>query len=386
MRIVLISGEYPPRVGGVADYTCHLAHALARLGHRVSVLTSSRGDDDKCAVEDDTQVDVHADVREWGVRGFAAISRGIRNLAPDVVNFQYVPHMYGRGGFAPGAALLPLRLRRVSNARIVCTLHEVASPWTVKPRRALQAAAHWTQAALLLAASHRCVVTNPRYARQLRRWPGRRSAVHEIPVGASIQPATISAAGLGSIQRGLAARDGHTLGELSALGVGKRPGDLIAILSALGCRAHLALLGGLAVDEHRHEWFMEQAAKAGVAERVKWSGVLPPADLSSTLSLLDVYVHTHDAGASTRSTTLASALAHGLPVAAYRGPETSSIFADGENILLAPRGDVRALSERVCRLLESPELRARLSRGARALYLQHLTWDSIARRFLDAAS
>jgi glycogen synthase len=41
MRVVFISGEYPPDIGGVADYTYHLAHAVVRLGHNVSVLTSA---------------------------------------------------------------------------------------------------------------------------------------------------------------------------------------------------------------------------------------------------------------------------------------------------------------------------------------------------------
>ena len=99
MRIVLISGEYPPSVGGVADYTCHLAHALAGLGHRVAVLTSADEAFDTCAVEIGSHVEVRPDVREWGVLGLASTSRSVRSLAPDVVNFQYVPHMYGRGGF-----------------------------------------------------------------------------------------------------------------------------------------------------------------------------------------------------------------------------------------------------------------------------------------------
>jgi len=386
MKIVLISGEYPPRIGGVADYTCHLAQALARLGHHVSVLTTANGHSEGCAMEADGDVEVYPDVRDWGFRGAAAISARVRDLRPDVINFQYVPHMYGRGGFAPGAALLPLRLRRLSSAMIVSTVHEIASPWSLRPRRAFAAAAHRLQALLLAVASDRCVVTNQRYARQMRKRIRSRPAVHEIPVGAGVEPLPLSEPERESLRSALAGEDGQALGDLSALSVDKRPEDLIAVLSSLGGRAHLTLLGGLAVDQRRRQWFMDRAAGAGVAERVRWAGALSSADLSRHLYALDVYIHTHDAGASTRSTTLASALAHGLPVVAYRGAETSPLFVDGESILLAPQGDVPALIEGVRRLLDSPDLRDHLSRGARDLYLRCLTWDSIARRFLEAVA
>ena len=65
MKIMLISGEYPPRIGGVADYTCHLAQALARLGHHVSVLTTANGRSDGWAMEADGDVEVYRDVRDW---------------------------------------------------------------------------------------------------------------------------------------------------------------------------------------------------------------------------------------------------------------------------------------------------------------------------------
>ena len=91
--------------------------------------------------------------------------------------------------------------------------------------------------------------------------------------------------------------------------------------------------------------------------------------------------------ASGRSrTALAAALAHGLPVVAYRGVETASPFVDGDNILLAPRDDTAALAACTARVLGSPELRRRLSAGARDLYCRHFTWHAIAQRFLEAVA
>ena len=40
--VCLITGEYPPASGGIADYSAHLAGALRARGVRVDVVTSQR--------------------------------------------------------------------------------------------------------------------------------------------------------------------------------------------------------------------------------------------------------------------------------------------------------------------------------------------------------
>jgi glycosyltransferase involved in cell wall biosynthesis len=116
-----------------------------------------------------------------------------------------------------------------------------------------------------------------------------------------------------------------------------------------------------------------------------WTGPLSPDDLSRHLSALDVYVHTHAAGASGRSTTLVSALAHGLPVVAYDGPETTPVFASG-GLALAPDGDADALTEHVTALLDAPGARARAGAEARDLHTRNFAWDIIARKLEEAVS
>ncbi|MDQ3700472.1 MAG: glycosyltransferase, partial [Chloroflexota bacterium] len=49
MRIGLVTGEYPPDVGGVGDHTHRLAHELAARGHAVHVVTSARRGADPAA-------------------------------------------------------------------------------------------------------------------------------------------------------------------------------------------------------------------------------------------------------------------------------------------------------------------------------------------------
>ncbi len=380
-RMLLVSGEYPPTIGGVGDYTFHLAHALARRGHDVSVLISGRAERGRstCVARGDG-VRVHTSRVSWHVANAASMARAIGDLRPDVVNFQYVPQLYGRAGIAPGAAMLPLLIRRMCHATVVSTMHEIASPWDLQPRRLGAAFAHRAQAMLMMTASHRVIVTNPVYARMARRWNG---AVHEIPVGPSILPVAVREPEILEIRASLGAGEGALIGEFSPLAVGKSPGDLIALLRTLGTRARLVMLGGLATDAARRGSFMRYAAAAGVAGRIIWTGALSPADISRHLSALDVYVHTHTAGASGRSTTLVSALAHGLPVVAYEGPETGPSMAS-QGVTLAPRGDACALAGRVAALLDAPEARGRSGAAAHKLHVRQFSWDVIASRVLEA--
>jgi glycosyltransferase involved in cell wall biosynthesis len=385
MRIVLISAEYPPVTGGVADYTYQLAHALARLGHRVAVLTTAAGNGRTAVEQDGSGVEVVSRVQGWGVRNLTTIGQIVRELAPDMVDLQYVPQMYGRGGLAPGIALLPLVLRMRTRATILCTLHEIASPWSFSPRRVAATAVHWAQMFSLLLAGDRFIVTNRRYAAQLRRWLRHPSSVYEIPVGATIMPVALGATERRELRRSIGLDDGVLVGDLSPYNVSKRPEDLIVILRSLGPRARLLLLGGLEADRTRRPQFIRLATEAGVIDRITWIDNLAAAQLSRYLSALDVYVHTAGVGASTRSTSLVSALAHGLAAVAYRGPETSDAFVDGGNILLVQPGESRSLAEGVRRLIDDPVLKARVATGAIDFHANALTWESIARQVLRAA-
>jgi len=41
MHIAIVSGEYPPRWGGIGSVVFHLASHLVELGHEISIITRS---------------------------------------------------------------------------------------------------------------------------------------------------------------------------------------------------------------------------------------------------------------------------------------------------------------------------------------------------------
>lgn len=119
MRLLLVSGSYPPMKCGVGDYTHQLARALADAGEvEVGVLTS-----EAAAAANPGPVEVLAEMRGWHLRDALHAARALRRWKPDVVHIQYWTQGYGYGRLPH---FLPL-IARLLGMRVVSTLHDPSS-------------------------------------------------------------------------------------------------------------------------------------------------------------------------------------------------------------------------------------------------------------------
>lgn len=116
MKVLIISGSYPPDKCGVGDYVAQLANALAsRCKVEVGVLTSGSPNN---AIEK-TQVTVFRTVKNWRNYNLPEIRRVVLEFHPDVVHIQYPTQGYK--GRPPQFLPIFLRLMRVP---VVQTWHE----------------------------------------------------------------------------------------------------------------------------------------------------------------------------------------------------------------------------------------------------------------------
>ncbi|KAB2660091.1 MAG: glycosyltransferase family 4 protein [Verrucomicrobia bacterium] len=121
--VVLLSALLPPLRGGLADHTRRLAAELAARGP-VTVLTSPGADPIP-------SVDVRPVVGDW--RDTDSLRRAIDACPRDaVLLWQYVPHMYGRGGVNRRLMGLMERLHDDGRRQIVLA-HEIWAGWTWRP-------------------------------------------------------------------------------------------------------------------------------------------------------------------------------------------------------------------------------------------------------------
>jgi hypothetical protein len=106
MRILIITGSFPPMRCGVGDYTYQLAESLAQgSGLSVVVLTSRAA----ATPSTPTAFEVFPVMESWDDSEASTIEEVTRKWSPDLVHIQYPTLGYGRGSLP---WRLPLRLYR----------------------------------------------------------------------------------------------------------------------------------------------------------------------------------------------------------------------------------------------------------------------------------
>lgn len=345
MRILVLSRDLPPAVSGIGDHTEFLAAELARRSHDVHVVARAPAD------AHDT-FSVHA-VETWdGRRGWSdAVSRALDEIAPDVILWQYNPFSIGTHGIALHAGALARALRR--RARLVVLFHELWFPWGRGGARGLAwAIAQRLETRRVARAADATIVTTEDRRRAL---PGST----RIPVGPNVPPLGI---GKAEARAALGIDPGAFV--VAHFGGGHGHDMEVARAAIASLRNHGVDPGLLLIGNARGEarW------RTGRADR---------AMLSRALAAADVYVHPDAAGpAPGRRGALVAALAHGLPVVAFHGPQAAPQLRDGVNVVLVPPHEA-PLARALERLAKTPAERAEIGAKARETYEEEFSWGRI---------
>lgn len=357
MRITVLTEEFPPEVGGIGDHADRMAAELAVRGNPVTVVCSAGS-------EPRTAFDVRAVVDRWDSRGVPSISAAVAGTNPDVIVWEYNPFSIGRRGLAPRAGYLARAL--ASHAPLVLFLHELWFPWGREGARGFAwAAGQRLQAIGVLRAASRWIVTTETREKELARFG--RAKLRRIPAGTAIEPVALM--GDPRARWGIPA-GAFVIAHLGSAGPGR---DLVPAyqavsrLAARGIDARLLLAGNTGPLD----------IPQGVATRVVVTGTIAREELSAALQASDVYLHADPVGpAAGRRTSLAAALAHGVPVVAYRGPDSAPQLADGVGIVLVERSGER-LASALAQLSAGPVARGRIGDAGRDAYERFFSWRRI---------
>lgn len=393
LRVCLVTGEYPPQIGGLADYTRHLARALMSEGGLVAVLTSASAGANR--PQEASEPEVLATVPRWDFRIFRQVRQAVDRLQPDLLHIQY---QTGAFGMHPAINLLPRWLAwRRPGVPIVTTFHDLREPYLFPKAGPLR---RWATQQLALT-SHGVIATNPEDAAILRSWTGgtaRRPRLAAIPIGANI-PAAEGPPGDARALRSAweIPADAHLLGHFGMLNRTKGLETALRALRMLldqGLPVRLVMLGeelgpSDASNRHYRNELRRLAEELGLEEHLVWTGYLPPEETSRALAALDCCLLPYAEGVSYRHGALLAALAHGVPVVTTQLPPLSARPAtdsddfpplkDGLHCLLVAPDDAPALADAARQVLAESPLRRRLAEGGREL-AAHFSWETIARR------
>jgi glycosyltransferase involved in cell wall biosynthesis len=159
--------------------------------------------------------------------------------------------------------------------------------------------------------------------------------------------------------------------------------EALALLRDRHPATRLLVVGGftsLALPDDEARRFRAElvalAERFGVADRVRFTGYLPPDDVSALLSTADIGVLPFTHGVTTKSGALLTLLAHGLPTVVTAADDPA--LADGRQVCVAQaRRDGPALADAIERLLADGALRDRLA-GEAVRFAETRTWDAVA--------
>ena len=150
--------------------------------------------------------------------------------------------------------------------------------------------------------------------------------------------------------------------------------DLIGAFAVLASRdpqATLVLVG----DGPLRKEIASQVEAAGLTPRVRFTGMMPPAQVAEVLRLSDVYALLSRTEGIPCS--LVEAVASGLPCVVSEISGTAMVIQHEVTGLRAPVGDVAQFSAAFESLLGDPARRERMGQAARALFLQRFTVDRV---------
>ncbi len=361
-RIWLVSANYPPQVGGVEQVVSHLARYLAARGDTVTVITSRAGAGRWGREREESGVEVHR--LYLGVPGagwrstllFPLLAPAtllyllllVRRRPPELLHLHFVDNAAAYALLL--SALLPLPLIASLHGDDVERLPYERPVYRWLLRAVLRRAALVTgcSAALLQAAgaTEGRVVANGVSSEQF------------APVAAP--PA-----------------NGYLL-SLARLAPKKGMDVALQAVATLPAR-HAEIDVVIAGDGPQRAGLERLAGSLGLRRRVQFRGRVEPEAVPALLAgcRLFVLASRHEAF----GIVLLEAMAAGRPVVATRVGGVPEIIEDGVHGLLVARDDPQALAAAISRLLDNPELAARLAAQGQVHVQQSFTLQQQGQRF-----
>jgi glycosyltransferase involved in cell wall biosynthesis len=370
----VVTPEYPPDLGGVADYSRGVALGLAERGDRVRIFTP-RAD----SAPRDAGVEVEALGDRFLLRSLRTLDRAFRDArSAPIVLLQYVPQAFGlRGLNLPFLTWLAARA-----PRLWVMFHEVAYPFLrAQPlRHDLLALGTRLMLGPIASRAERCLISTQAWSGYLNRWARLRRQPEWLPVPSNMPPAPLRSRD--AVRAGL----GLTSDRQALFHFGTYSPTVIAPLRRVLPRLlrgerELVLLG-------RGSEEFRAASVAGAPElapRLIALGSQPAQRIVDVMAACDAGVFPFPDGVSGRRSSLMAALALGLPAVTTDGALTEALWRETHGVALAPALDDSAFAALVDATLADRANLARLGANGRDLYVRHFSRERALDRLCESA-
>jgi glycosyltransferase involved in cell wall biosynthesis len=376
VEILLVSGIWPPDVGGPASHGPEFGQFLVARGHKVRAVTIGEGAD---AVDPGFEVTRARRDRPRPLR-LPAAALAVVAAAPraDVI---YGIGMYTRSAMASSIVRTPLVLklsqdpayeRALTLGAFSGTLEQFQEPHSSPVVRALKRARQWS-----VRRASRIIIPS-RYLAEIARGWG-------LPEGrVSVVPNPAHPVDLSITREELRERLGLSSPTIVFAGRLVPAKNVPLAISALRDvpAASLVVIG----DGPDRDALTGVIAESGLADRVRMMGALPRPETIEWLRAADAAVLPSDWENFPHAAV--EALAAGTPVIATSVGGVPEIIETGVNGILISPGDAPALGRAIASVIEDPALLERLREGARnsaGRYDRDVVFEALERELTLAA-
>jgi len=314
MRWIVLAGEYPPVIGGVAQHTYGIVAELSRRGHAVSVISGLQ--------------------ERWTSRGLPKLSALIdREPRPRRLLVPYAPNVFGcRGMNFAICGWLQERSRTGDEIHLI--VHEPFYPWRLvdKPSRWILAAAQRHMMRRLLGASTRVYVSTSAWEPMVRSVASRSIAIEQLPSFSNVPVCSDREAAVAARRALLPDGEGRVIGTFGA-----QPRWARQLLLELVTQTAASTCRWLFIGNGSDEVVRAVAAASPARSRfVAATGTVDERSLSVHLQACDVMVQPYVDGVTTRRTTAMAALAHAVPLVTNEGRLTETLWQESAAVCLVP--------------------------------------------------
>jgi glycosyltransferase involved in cell wall biosynthesis len=374
-EILIITGDYPPAMKGVGDYSCHVARALSHHGSNVKVITTATSGGPPPGPDAD-RVAVYRIIRAWTFSDLPRVLSLLETRKEAIVNIQYYcPSTYRRHlmiNFLP--AIIRCACRKV---RTVVTMHGFWEQSHLYRLRCLP----------MLRAAHGIVFVDRKNADLLPRFAGRHVAMRWIPISGNIPPIPCDSQQRLCWRQELGIEPNQVVVAFFG-GIARIKGFEYLVHAVERVRntenlpVTLLAIGGFHADGVNREYQKDIAELIAHSARAAWIKVVsspPPTLVSKLLHASDIGAFPFINGVAENSGSTLAALQHGLPTITTRG---AAQMPEPFGTLAVPAKDVNSLADAISRLARSETLRVEKGRHSMEA-MAHFSWDKIADSLLS---
>jgi len=363
MRIMFITGRYPPEQCSIGDYTQRLAQKLSSPAYQIFILTLLPQKRQNTIHErQDNGIDAIRVIPEWNFRDYRVILNEILKNNIDLLNIQFQISFFN---YHTMITLLPflLKLRKDTNkVKVVVTLHELAGPvtWFLRgPLRRL-----WLLPLIFWADA--LIATNERDFFLLRKVIFIKRRIHYIPLASNIE--VEQNIDKQAVRRKLGVNEDEILILRFGFICNIHANSILELIRAInklcskGHKLKLIIVDKSGGDLKDRTTVLSFAASLGITERVILTGYCSVQEVSQYLGSADIAVQLYPDGICGSRTTLLATMSHSLPTIGLKKGYVPSVFVDRKNILLIPKSTPEDIAKGIEELILDDELRERLNR------------------------